>query len=466
MVEGGARKRGARAPKDPAERRVRNRTLLMLLVLGLVNAYVFVWRDESALGDLGQLGAAAIGGGGGPLPPLADPPEQSCSGDPVRIFDGLDDLVRLEATLSGGYTLRLALLHLGVRPEEIDRIESDVRSTVDLSLLGGSGAPVRVATDRFGGVHALEIELAEGHVLQACRGSTEEPSFTVRNIQHPLRADVVVVAFELGRDAELRTAIESVDEKPELADLVAEHLAHDVDFMNDARPGDAVQVMVEKRWLGRHFHRYGALMAIRFRGAAARVAYFYYKPEGAEGGYFDRDGRPMRRALLRTPVRYHTVHPEARALLEPSMEIATGRLGAVYRLREGAPVVAVGDAEVREVGRTLEQGDYIDVQLADGTIARYAHLLRVVGELEPGMPVRQGQVIGLAGHSGRTPHDRLRLELWVDEDGEMTTIDPMRLTAKGAHRSLVVGDPIPEARLERFRTDTAPWMKALKLAQP
>ena len=437
----------------------------MLLVLGLVNAYVFIWRDESALADLGQLGATSIRGGSGPLPPLGDAPEHACSGDPVRIFDGLDDLVRLEATLSGGYTLRLALLHLGVRSDELDRIESDVRSTVDLSLLGGSGAPVRVAMDRFGGVHALEIELAEGHVLQACRERGEEPAFTVRNIQHPLRSDVVVVAFELGRDAELRSAIEAIDEKPELADIVAEHLAHDVDFMNEARPGDTVQVMIEKRWLGRHFHRYGAVMAVRFRGAAARVAYFYYKPEGGEGGYFDREGRRMRRSLLRTPIRYHPVHADARAMLEPSMEVALGRLGAVYRVREGAPVVALGDGEIREVGRTLEQGNYVDVELRDGTIARYAHLLRAVGELEQGVTVRQGQVIGLAGHSGRTPHDRLRLELWVEEDGTMTTIDPMRLTAKGAHRPLVQGEPIPERQLERFRSDTAPWLAALQMAK-
>jgi murein DD-endopeptidase MepM/ murein hydrolase activator NlpD len=437
----------------------------MLLVLGLVNAYVFVWRDESALGDLGQLSAASIGGGGGPLPPLGEPPERACGGDPVRIFDGLDDLLRLETALSSGYTLRLALLRMGVRSEEIDRIESDVRSTVDLGLLGGSGAPVRVAMDRSGGVHALEVELAEGHVLQACREDASDPVFTVRNLQHPLRADVVVVGVELGRDAELRTAIEAVDEKPELAEIVAAHLAHDVDFMNDARPGDTLQVMVEKRWLGRHFHRYGSVMAVRFRGQAARVAYFYYKPEGAPGGYFDHEGRRMRRALLRTPVRYHPVHPEARALLEPSMEIAHGRLGAVYRLREGAPLVAVGDAEVREVGRTLEQGNYVDLELEDGTVARYAHLLRVIGELEPGMAVRQGQVIGLAGHSGRTPHDRLRFELWVEEDGDMTTIDPMRLTAKGTNRPLLVGEPIPEDQLERFRADTTPWMKALKLAQ-
>jgi murein DD-endopeptidase MepM/ murein hydrolase activator NlpD len=437
----------------------------MLFVLGLVNAYVFIWRDESALSDLGQLGAAAIGGGGGPLPPLGEPPERGCSGDPVRIFDGLDDLLRLETALSSGYTLRLALLHLGVRSEDIDRIESDIRSTVDLSLLGGSGAPVRIAVDRLGGVHALEVELAEGHVLQACREDPDASTFTVRNLQHPLRADVVVVGVELGRDAELRAAIEAADEKPELADLVATHLAHDVDFMNDARPGDTVQVMVEKRWLGRHFHRYGSVMAVRFRGQAARVAYYYYKPEGAEGGYFNREGRRMRRALLRTPVRYHPVHPEARALLEPSIEIAHGRLGAVYRLREGAPLVAVGDAEVRDVGRTLEQGNYVDLELEDGTVARYAHLLRVIGELEPGMSVRQGQVVGLAGHSGRTPHDRLRLELWVEENGSMETIDPMRLTARGAHRPLVVGEPIPESQLERFGADTAPWKKALELAQ-
>jgi murein DD-endopeptidase MepM/ murein hydrolase activator NlpD len=271
--------------------------------------------------------------------------------------------------------------------------------------------------------------------------------------------------MELGRDAELRSAVEAVGEKPELADRIAEVLAHDVDFMNEARPGDQVQVMMEKRWMGRRFHRYGALMAVRFYGAAARVAYFYYKPEGGQGGYFDREGGPVRRTLLRTPVRYHPVNPEARGLLAPSMEVVEGRLGASYRLREGAPLVAVADGKIREVGRTLEQGNFIDLELADGTIVRYAHLLRTIGELEPGQAIEQGRVLALAGHTGRTPHDRLRLELWVDEEGAMKTVDAMRLSARGTGRPPTMGERISEQQLERFKSDTRPWIRALRLAR-
>ena len=85
---------------------------------------------------------------------------------------------------------------------------------------------------------------------------------------------------------------------------------------------------------------------------------------------------------------------------------------------------------LRAHARDGERGLYLDVELRDGTRVRYMHLLRTMG-LEVGTDVRQGQVIALAGHSGRTPHDRLRLELWQEVEGEATTVDPMRLLAKG-----------------------------------
>ena len=98
-----------RAPRDPAERRARNRTVLMLGLLALVNAYVFVWRDEGGLLGLSAADVAAIGEGSrGPLAPLADPLPDACGGDPVRIFAGLSDMIRVRAALIEGQTLRLA----------------------------------------------------------------------------------------------------------------------------------------------------------------------------------------------------------------------------------------------------------------------------------------------------------------------------------------------------------------------
>lgn len=457
-------RREQRPPLSPAERKARNRTVLLMSVLALINAYVFMWRGEGALASfLGGAPSAVIGGHeGGPLPPVAGPPERACTGDPVRIFEGLHELVQLEAQLSRGLTLRLALLQLGIEGAEIDGIEAGIRSHVDLGLLGGSGAPLRVAMDRLGGVRALEIELAEGHVLQACRDGDAADGWHVRNLQHPLRSDVEVVALELGADADFGAAVEAAGEKPELARRIATELAHDVDFLTEVRPEDELTVVVEKRWLGRSFHRYGAILALRFHGVAARVEYFRYKPEGMATAFFDAKGQPVRRAMLRSPVGWFPVEAEARGMLPPSLEVVEGRVGAAYRLPEGAPLVAVGDGVVVESDRDAERGLYLDVELRDGTRVRYMHLLRTMG-LEVGTDVHQGQVIALAGHSGRTPHDRLRLELWQEVEGELTTVDPMRLLAKGSARAGRVGEPIPAGQLKRYEEDVAPRQRALRV---
>ncbi len=459
-------KKGPAAPKkrlDPEQRRVRNRTVLAMAILALVNAYVFVWNEDGLFSGLGSLEAASIEARRGPLPPRAERPEQACGGDPVRVFEGLDDLLALETTLRGGMTLRLALLSLGTPGEHIDQIEAAIRSKVDLGLLGGSGAPLRVASDRDGGLHALEIELAEGHVLQACRAADD--SFEVRNLQHPHRSDVEVIAVELGSDANLASAVEAAGEKPELATRIAEVLAADVDFLTEARPHDNVEVMVEKRYLGRRFHRYGTVLAVAARGAARRVAHYRYKPAGRASTFYDSKGRPATRALLRSPVQYFSVENSARGMLPPSVEIIEGRLGAVYRLPEGTPLVAIGDGTIVAVGETRKEGRFIDLELSDGVVARYCHLLRFLGELDEGQRVQQGQVLGLAGHSGRTPNDRLRLELWVEADGKLKTVDPLRLTGEGQARPSVEGLPIAESDLERFTEDTAPQRRALKAAR-
>lgn len=456
-----------RAPLDPHERKVRNRTVLLLTLLALVNAYVFVWREGSSVLELGAPKPAAIGAGmadddgtSGPLGSHADPPERACGGDAVRIFEGLHDQIFQQSALGSGRTLRLLLLELGVAGPEIDAVEAAIRPSLDLGLVAGTGAPVRVAMDRRGGVQALEIELAEGHLVQACRA---EGGMQVRTIQHPPVSDVAVVRLELGNDADLVRAVVDAGERPELADIIADVLAFDVDLVTEAHPRDRVELLVEKRSLGKNFHRYGALLAIRFRGAAGRFSYFRHQPEGSKlAAYYDPEGRPQRRALLRSPLRFHAIAPEARAMMPPSVEVVAGRAGALYRRPEGAPVVALGDGVVRLAEETGDAGIVVELELPGGVVSRYAHLLRTLGDLRPGVKVRQGQLIGLAGHSGKTATDRVRLELRREEAGEATMLDPLMIARGDEARPAIVGTPLRDRQLERFKTETAPWTRALR----
>lgn len=472
------RRQAARAYVDPVERKTRNRTVLLLTLLAVVNLYVFVWHKGTSVLELGTPRATAIVGederGHGPLGAFAEPPESACGGDPVRIFEGLHDQIHQATTLDKGRTLRLALLELGVAAPEIDALEAALRPTIDLGLVAGTGAPVRLASDRHGTILAVEIEQSEGRLLQACRqapkaGPRREaapPSaadgFTVRAIQHPPVSDVVAVHLELGEGADLRAAVVEAGERPELADRIAAALAFEVDLVADARPRDRVDVVIERRFLGKQFHRYGSLLALRFRGEAGRFLAFRYQTGGGQAHYFDAEGKPSRRTLLRAPLAFHALPAGARAMMPPSVEVVAGRAGALYRRPEGAPVVALGDGVVRTASEQGDAGLVVEIAFEGGTVARYAHLSRTLGDLRPGQSVRQGQLIGLAGHSGKTATDRVRLELWREDQGEAVLLDPLVLSAGGDRRPAVVGAPLQGPALERFKLEIGPWQKALR----
>jgi murein DD-endopeptidase MepM/ murein hydrolase activator NlpD len=441
-------------------RRHRNRVIVALGALALFNGWMFLWRPEGTLTDLGALPTAAIGlPSGATLAAHASPPETACGPDPTRIFAGLEGLLRFDTQLGAGRTLRLALLELGAVAPDIDRLEGAVRTRMDLGLLNRTGAPVRVALDREGGLHAVELELAPGRLLQACR---DEGGYRVRSLEHPVRTEVGVVAVTLGSDGDLDAALREAGELPELGALVADALAYDLDLATESRPGDRLQLMVERRWLGAGFHGYGNLLAVRWIGSSARVAYYRWRPDAGDTAWFDREGAPARRTLRRSPVAHFLASADTRASQAPRVEVVEGVPGAIYRLPEGAPLQALGDGTVRTVDESGERGIWLELEFADGTWARLSHLSRVVGELRPGAVVRAGQIIALAGHSGRTPTDRVRLELWRSEGQRQVILDPMVLTASGDARPPRKGDPIPEAQLERYGRDLAEWTKALR----
>jgi len=465
---GGKKRRGSKRRRkvDPAERKARNRTILLFGLLMAVNAYVFLWRGEGSLGDLSVQRAAAIGSQAGPLGTYAEPPEDACQGESVRIFDGLDELIPGESTLEGGRTLEMALTQLGIDEASSAAAVTAIGPVFDLKLLAKSNTPLRTATDRFGVLQAAELAIGEGHVLQVCRSPD---GYEVRTLQHSPSSDVAVIDLELGRHADLLQAVIEAGEDPQLAIHIASALAYDVDFLTDARPHDRIKVAVEKRFLGADFHRFGPLLGIRFAGEAGTFTYLRHSPEGGQAELYTREGEPRRRQLLRTPFAFHRVAPEARGLLAPTLEVVAGRAGAMFRRPEGAPVVALGDATVRAAEEAGDDGVILELKLEDGLHVRYAHLSRIVGDLRPGSHVRAGQVIGLAGHSGKTASDRVRLEMWRRGDDSQSDkgkgeamIDPLFIQSSGDGRPPRLGAPLKDDEMDRFYEDTVALRRVLR----
>ena len=179
--------------------------------------------------------------------------------------------------------------------------------------------------------------------------------------------------------------------------------------------------------------------------------------------------------LIHNITNYVVMNTTANALLaigaSPAMVHALPEVEAFAPLAQ-ALVINIGTlsppwvaAMARAAGRARALGRpwVLDPVGAGATSYRTRTALELI-ELRP-IVIRgnASEILALAGHSGRTPHDRLRLELWQEVDGELTTVDPMQIVAKGSARAPRVGDPVPLAQQKRYEDDVAPRRRALRV---
>ena len=83
--------------------------------------------------------------------------------------------------------------------------------------------------------------------------------------------------------------------------------------------------------------------------------------------------------------------------------------GVDYAARLGTPVKATADGNVVRAGVAGGYGNMVEIQHADGTTSRYAHLSAF--KTSVGKPVKQGQVVGLVGSTGQSTGPHLHFEI-------------------------------------------------------
>ena len=92
---------------------------------------------------------------------------------------------------------------------------------------------------------------------------------------------------------------------------------------------------------------------------------------------------------------------------------------------EGKNVVASADGTVIQYGfNHWSMGNYIIIDHGYGLFTAYYHLQKLY--VERGDRVKQGQVIGLAGHTGNTTGPHLHFEVRISRGGVITRVNPLK----------------------------------------
>jgi murein DD-endopeptidase MepM/ murein hydrolase activator NlpD len=233
-------------------------------------------------------------------------------------------------------------------------------------------------------------------------------------------------------DAAIPDSFLPLRQRVALAWAIADVYDWEVDFTRDLRPGDRVEVLIERLESPEGERRLGRILAARVDvGGSPSFAFAFDKQAGASG-FYDERGRSLRRAFLRAPLRYRHVSSRFGGRYHPILRRWRSHQGTDYAAGYGTPVRATADGTVTMVGRSGGYGNVVEIRHANGIRTRYGHLSKFAKGLRVGQRVGQEQTIGYVGSTGLSTGPHLHYEFLVN--GRPT--NPQR-------KDFSAGEPVP-----------------------
>jgi murein DD-endopeptidase MepM/ murein hydrolase activator NlpD len=243
-------------------------------------------------------------------------------------------------------------------------------------------------------------------------------------VERGKREATTVLRSATGRiESSLYQTLSDNDITPLLAYELSEIFAWQIDFFRLYK-GDHFKVIYEERYVDDELLGIGRITAAEFvhRGEAYQV-YNFEHPE--QYGYFDAEGNSVQKVLLKAPFRYSQRISSgfSHSRFHPVLKRKMPHYGIDYAAPLGTPVISVGDGEVIEAGHRGPNGNIVKIRHNGVYTTAYLHLDGFARGIQVGSRVKQGQVIGYVGDTGRVTGVHLDYRVYVND----RPVNPLRL---------------------------------------
>lgn len=210
---------------------------------------------------------------------------------------------------------------------------------------------------------------------------------------------------------------------PVLVDLI-KVFSWDVDFQRDIRKGDTFEIMYESlRDEDGKTVDHGKVLFASLTLRGERNAIYRHTTKDGETSYFNDKGHGARKALLRTPIDGARLSSRFGKRRHPVLGYTKRHTGVDFAAPRGTPIYAAGDGTIDFIGRKGPSGKLIRIRHNASYKTAYAHMNGYAKGMYKGKRVRQGQIVGYVGTTGRSTGPHLHYE--IVKDGRKT--NPLRV---------------------------------------
>ena len=211
-----------------------------------------------------------------------------------------------------------------------------------------------------------------------------------------------------------------------------------VDFQRDIRKRDSFQVMYEvfvddnKKII-----ETGNILYANLILSGENNSLYYFDKDGSEGHY-DKNGKSIKKALMKTPINGARLSSSFGMRKHPIDGFNKMHRGTDFAAPMGTPIMASGDGVIKKAGWCGGGGNCVVIRHNSTYQTVYAHMSKFAEGIRSGVRVKQAQVIGYVGSTGKSTGPHLHYEVIVN--GERINSQTLKLPSgkilKGNERKL------------------------------
>lgn len=337
----------------------------------------------------------------------------------IKIDDYRVDTCRVQA----GETLSGILHRHGLTDKQWRDIQPFLKNNPELSAIREGGRYYAFRNDTALCYFAYKLNRRETRIVSLL------DSFYLWHDTLPLIVERRKAEFTI--TSSLWQAITDKNLPVELALELSEIYAWTINFFA-LQPGDSVRVLYDEQFVEGSRIGIGRIYAAHFYHGKKWLPAYYLDDKKASG-YFDDEGKSLRKTFLKAPLNYKRISSHfSYARKHPVFHVVRPHTGVDYAAPAGTPVVALGDGVVTFRAYKGGGGNTIRIRHNSTYETGYLHLSKYAKGLKVGQYVKQGEVIGYVGSTGASTGPHLDFRVWKNG----TPVNPLTLDSPSA-------EPVP-----------------------
>tara|TARA_Y100000389_G_C17416372_1_gene493937 strand:- start:117 stop:1421 length:1305 start_codon:yes stop_codon:yes gene_type:complete len=234
-----------------------------------------------------------------------------------------------------------------------------------------------------------------------------------------------------------KTAID-LNVQPNIIIEYARIYGFQVDFQRDIRKNDNFKIMYEI-FIDENDKVFetGNILYADLKLSGINNSLYYFEKKGSEGHY-DNSGKSVEKALMKTPINGARLSSPFGMRKHPIDGFNKMHRGTDFAAPSGTPIMASGSGIITRARWCGGGGNCIKIKHNSTYETIYAHMKNFARGIKEGVRVKQGQIIGYVGSTGKSTGPHLHYEVIIN--GKKVNSQKLKLPSgkilKGSNRKI------------------------------